>query len=163
MGPSRRARSPKPDVPAQASALISGDRHPRSILSVPVRSAPMRGHMPFKCASRDFVPCRAEKNLAVPVCRTQSLRALERYQPFGVFQFLAPTPGSRQRAMRHDWIFDVLTDLRSYAVQNGLRDLADQVEITLHAARRDVAAADQPKGGADVLLQDDTPTPRRRH
>ena len=32
--------------------------------------------------------------------------------------------------MRHDWIFDVLTDLRSYAVQNGLRDLADQVEIT---------------------------------
>ncbi len=65
--------------------------------------------------------------------------------------------------MRHDWIFDVLTDLRRYAVQNGLRDLAVQVEITLHAARRDVAAADQPNGGADALLQDDTPTPRRRH
>jgi hypothetical protein len=65
--------------------------------------------------------------------------------------------------MRHDWIFDVLTDLRSYAVQNGLRDLADQVEITLHAARRDVAAAEQPRGGADALLQDRIPTPRRRH
>ena len=65
--------------------------------------------------------------------------------------------------MRHDWIFDVLTDLRSYAVQNGLLDLAEQVDITLSTARRDVAAADRPKGGAEAMLQDETPAPRRRH
>ena len=65
--------------------------------------------------------------------------------------------------MRHDWIFDVLTDLRSYAVQNGLRDLAEQVDITLSTARRDVAAADRPKAGVDALLQDEIPMPRRRH
>lgn len=65
--------------------------------------------------------------------------------------------------MRHDWIFDVLTDLRSYALQNGLLDLAHQVDITLSTARRDVAAAERPKGGTDALLQTGTPTPRRRH
>jgi hypothetical protein len=65
--------------------------------------------------------------------------------------------------MRHDWIFDVLTDLRSYALQNELRDLAEQVEIALRTARRDVAAADRAEGEADVLIDDDIPPPRRRH
>ena len=65
--------------------------------------------------------------------------------------------------MRHDWIFDVLTDLRSYALQNELRDLAEQLEITLRTAQRDLAAADRTKAGVDALLQDEIPMPRRRH
>jgi|APFre7841882793_1041355.scaffolds.fasta_scaffold59545_2 hypothetical protein len=65
--------------------------------------------------------------------------------------------------MRHDWIFDVLTDLRSYALQNDLRDLAEQVEITLRTARRDVAAADRAEDAADSLLRDDIAPPLRRH
>ena len=65
--------------------------------------------------------------------------------------------------MRHDWIFDVLTDLRSYALQNELRDLAEQVEIALRTARRDVAAADRAEDAADSLLRDDIAPPLRRH
>ena len=65
--------------------------------------------------------------------------------------------------MRHDWIFDVLTDLRSYALQNDLRDLAEQVEITLRTARRDVAAADRAEDAADSLLRDDIAPPLRSH
>jgi hypothetical protein len=69
--------------------------------------------------------------------------------------------------MRHDWIFDVLTDLRSYALQNELRDLAEQVEIALRTARRDVAAARraeaEQEAGDDDLLDDDLPPPRLRH
>jgi hypothetical protein len=43
--------------------------------------------------------------------------------------------------MCHDCICDVLTDLRSHALQNVLRGLAGQAEIALRRARRDVAAA----------------------
>ena len=65
--------------------------------------------------------------------------------------------------MRHDWIFDVLTDLRRYALQNGLRDLAEQVEIALRTARRDLATADRSHAGKDALAEADLPPPRRRH
>ena len=66
--------------------------------------------------------------------------------------------------MRHDWIFDVLTDLRSYALQNELRDLAEQVERTLRTARRDVAAAQRAEDEAgDDQPEDDIPLPRLRH
>jgi hypothetical protein len=65
--------------------------------------------------------------------------------------------------MRHDWILDVLTDLRSHALQNELRDLAEQVEIALRTARRDVAAADRAEDAADSLLRDDIAPPLRRH
>ena len=65
--------------------------------------------------------------------------------------------------MRHDWIFDGLTDLRSYALQNELRDLAEQVEIALRTARRDVAAADRAQAEVDGPAEDDIPPPRRRH
>ncbi|NUB44355.1 hypothetical protein GEU84_008170 [Fertoebacter nigrum] len=44
--------------------------------------------------------------------------------------------------MRHDWIFDVLADLRSYAQKNRLTALAAQVEDTLRVARTEIAAAD---------------------
>jgi hypothetical protein len=43
--------------------------------------------------------------------------------------------------MRHDWIFDVLTDLRSYAEQNDLQALAAQVEMALAIAHAEIGAA----------------------
>lgn len=42
--------------------------------------------------------------------------------------------------MRHDWIFDVLTDLRSYAQKNGLPALAAQVDEALQVARVEIAS-----------------------
>jgi hypothetical protein len=43
---------------------------------------------------------------------------------------------------RHDWIFDMLTDLRDYASANGLPDLASSVGMTLAVARRETAPLD---------------------
>lgn len=42
--------------------------------------------------------------------------------------------------MHHDWIFDVLRDLRSFAQKNGLPALAAQVETTLQVAETEIAA-----------------------
>lgn len=42
--------------------------------------------------------------------------------------------------MRHDWIFEVLNDLRSYAQKNDLPALAEQAERTLRIARAEIAA-----------------------
>lgn len=41
--------------------------------------------------------------------------------------------------MRHEWIFDVLTDLRAYALANGLVALASKAEEALVVARDEVA------------------------
>jgi hypothetical protein len=43
--------------------------------------------------------------------------------------------------MRHDWIFDVLADLRAYAHENDLPALAAQVTATLRVA--DVEISDE--------------------
>lgn len=43
-------------------------------------------------------------------------------------------------AMRHSWVFEVLTDLRDYARANRLPRLAEKVEETLALAREEVAA-----------------------
>jgi hypothetical protein len=43
--------------------------------------------------------------------------------------------------MRHDWIFEVLQDLRSYAQKNGLPALAAKAEETLRVAEVEIAAA----------------------
>jgi len=40
----------------------------------------------------------------------------------------------------HDWILDVLQDLQSYAVQNGLTALAEGVEALLPVARAEIVA-----------------------
>ncbi|MDR7123781.1 hypothetical protein [Pseudotabrizicola sp. 4114] len=40
--------------------------------------------------------------------------------------------------MHHDWIFDVLEDLRSYALQNGLTATAAQVDDALRVARAEM-------------------------
>ncbi|MFN4157744.1 MAG: hypothetical protein ACK4GO_04995 [Gemmobacter sp.] len=56
--------------------------------------------------------------------------------------------------MRHDWIFDVLNDLRSYAIRNDLPALAEQAERTLRVARAEIASLagpgtdDDDEGGA---------------
>ncbi|MGQ0563438.1 MAG: hypothetical protein ACT4OK_00005 [Gemmobacter sp.] len=42
--------------------------------------------------------------------------------------------------MRHDWIFDVLTDLRSYAQKNNLPETAEGAEVLLRLVRAEVAA-----------------------
>ena len=43
--------------------------------------------------------------------------------------------------MRHDWIFDVLADLRAYADLNDLPALAAQVEKTIRVADLEVTDA----------------------
>ncbi len=40
--------------------------------------------------------------------------------------------------MSHDWIFDVLADLKRYALKNGFPKLASQVEVALEVARAEV-------------------------
>lgn len=41
--------------------------------------------------------------------------------------------------MRHDWIFDVLTDLRSYAEENGLNAIALEASRALDVARKEIS------------------------
>ena len=43
--------------------------------------------------------------------------------------------------MGHDWIFEVLTDLRVYAQANGLSALALKVDETLRVAHAEISAA----------------------
>ncbi|MCU0902531.1 MAG: hypothetical protein MUE83_01475 [Tabrizicola sp.] len=42
--------------------------------------------------------------------------------------------------MRHDWVFDVLSDLLAYATENGLPGLAARVTEAMDEARREIAA-----------------------
>ncbi len=46
--------------------------------------------------------------------------------------------------MGHDWMFEVLADMRAYAERHGMRDLALKIDETAEVARREVSAA----GGA---------------
>lgn len=46
--------------------------------------------------------------------------------------------------MRHDWIFDVLKDLRSYAHTNGLPALAAKADEALQVAKAEIAAIGSP-------------------
>ncbi len=48
--------------------------------------------------------------------------------------------------MRHDWIFDVLSDLHDYACRNDLPELARHVEETLVTARREIDAETEDGG-----------------
>jgi predicted transcriptional regulator len=54
--------------------------------------------------------------------------------------------------MRHDWVFEVLTDLRSYSERNGFVRLADQLDVTLAVARDELG-----DDGPDGLMPDDVP------
>ena len=42
--------------------------------------------------------------------------------------------------MRHDWVFDVLTDLMTYARKNDLPALAAQVETAMAVAEAEIQA-----------------------
>ncbi|MFV0490659.1 MAG: hypothetical protein ACK5M4_02445 [Pseudorhodobacter sp.] len=42
--------------------------------------------------------------------------------------------------MRHEWIFEILEDLRAYATRNSLPALATQAEEALRIARAEIAA-----------------------
>lgn len=66
--------------------------------------------------------------------------------------------------MRHDWIFDVLRDLRAYAQTNGLPALAHKADEALRVARAEIAAGPL----ADPLSEggeggDETPVQGRPH
>ncbi len=53
--------------------------------------------------------------------------------------------------MKHDWIFDVLEDLRSYAQRNGLSATAAKAEEALRTARAEIEAEGIPRRGGTGL------------
>jgi hypothetical protein len=60
--------------------------------------------------------------------------------------------------MCHDWILDVLSDLKAYAIKNDLPALAAKVEETLAVTKAEIAAqVDQPTGS---VKQTATPSGR---
>ena len=42
--------------------------------------------------------------------------------------------------MSQDWMINVLQDLRKFAIQNGLSDLAEQLDDTIHIAVAETSA-----------------------
>jgi hypothetical protein len=49
--------------------------------------------------------------------------------------------------MGHDWLFEVLDDMKVYAERHGMSDLAAKIDETREVARREVAAiAEDPDG-----------------
>lgn len=55
--------------------------------------------------------------------------------------------------MGHDWILSVLSDLKTYAEQNGLPSLAGQLTDTSLVARAEIAG--QSDGGTGTVNGDD--------
>jgi len=62
--------------------------------------------------------------------------------------------------MRHDWVFDVLSDLLAYATRNGLPRLAAKVSETIEEARSEIAHSDE---GPDEPPQAPSAKGRRIH
>ena len=62
--------------------------------------------------------------------------------------------------MRHDWVFDVLRDLKAYAQTNGLTALAIKADEALRIARAEIVAA---PGDDPDLAEPTATTPRRAH
>ena len=65
--------------------------------------------------------------------------------------------------MRHDWIFEVLKDLGSYAALNGLPALAAQVDEALKIARLEIGPADPAADPAAAPGVRDLPPKGRAH
>ncbi|RUS60230.1 hypothetical protein EGN72_10580 [Pseudorhodobacter sp. E13] len=66
--------------------------------------------------------------------------------------------------MRHDWIFDVLADLRTYADANNLPVLAEQVSVLQKVAELEIGAAPGPvSSGLEDRLFDLAEKRRRAH
>jgi hypothetical protein len=57
--------------------------------------------------------------------------------------------------MRHEWVFDVLQDMLSYATLNGLPRLAERVAEAMEVAREEIAAS----GGPEDPSDDPPPSP----
>jgi hypothetical protein len=52
---------------------------------------------------------------------------------------------------RHEWVFEVLTDLAAYAEANGLTELARKAREALDVAREEVAhGPEDPADGSDA-------------
>lgn len=51
--------------------------------------------------------------------------------------------------MRHDWVFDVLQDLKSYAQANGFPALAAKADEALRIARAEMIAVSAAEAGPD--------------
>lgn len=64
--------------------------------------------------------------------------------------------------MRHDWIFDVLTDLLAYAQDNGLSGLADCLSETLATARAELVEVPATMADATEAEIPVIPLPRGR-
>jgi hypothetical protein len=62
--------------------------------------------------------------------------------------------------MRHDWVFDVLSDLLAFATRNDLPRLADKVVEAIEAARSEIAALSE---GTDDPPPSPSPSDRRMH
>jgi hypothetical protein len=62
--------------------------------------------------------------------------------------------------MRHDWVFDVLSDLLAYATRNDLPRLAAKVSETIEVARDEIEAPDEEP---EEPPQSPPPTGRQMH
>ena len=65
--------------------------------------------------------------------------------------------------MRHDWIFDVLLDLKAYAQTNGLEALALKTEEVLRVARAEIVISSPVETGRDADDHEAPPTTGRPH
>jgi hypothetical protein len=50
--------------------------------------------------------------------------------------------------MGHDWLFEVLADMKAYAERHGMSALAAKIAETEEVARADVAASDREPDGS---------------
>ncbi len=64
--------------------------------------------------------------------------------------------------MRHDWIFEVLRDLKAYAQANGLPALAQKADEAMRVAQAELAIATLAEIPPDVEAGV-PPVPRRPH
>lgn len=58
--------------------------------------------------------------------------------------------------MTHDWILDVLTDLRAYASKNGLTSLAAELDETALIAAAEIASVE---GRSPIVVAQNARTP----
>ncbi|MGB8813356.1 MAG: hypothetical protein WCC57_09225 [Paracoccaceae bacterium] len=65
--------------------------------------------------------------------------------------------------MRHDWIFDVLKDLRVFAQKNGLPALAAQVETAMRVARAEIGDGETAKIGGEIEAPGNGPGAGQTH
>jgi len=62
--------------------------------------------------------------------------------------------------MSQEWMIDVLRDLRSFAAQNGMAGLAEQLDDTILVATEEISAAFGPDGAERPRPGLETRSPR---